>query len=57
MSSRSCSLVLGVDLRPTNVVGAVLALAAPDFCTGLVNLLLFPLVTWLKAFGTSRKNS
>ena len=31
MSSTSGSLVLGVDMRPTDVVGAVLALAAPDF--------------------------
>ena len=31
MSSRSGSLVPGVDLRPTDVVGAVPALAAPDF--------------------------
>ena len=57
MSSRSGSLVLGVDLRPTDVVGAVLALAAPDFCTVCEDILLFPLVTWLKAIGASRKKN
>ena len=56
MSSRSGCHVFDV-LRPTDVVGAVLSLAAPDFCTVCEDILLFPPVTWLEAFGASRKKN